>query len=548
MSRFEVNGLDHLYSTNVVPKPVEAAYIQRQVNILTSSILQLQSQLKDLQDQLGRHRGVLSPLRQFPVEVLSEIFTFVVPYVLGDYDRQDMLNLALVCKNWRNAVFLAHRLWSGLEVTLRTLPACSKITGWFGRSGNVPRTLKFVSHWHKGCTAEGSQCKRWAVPVAKLLTRGPSLHHLALDLSGIECFRSIVEALESCKVGMEQRPWDSVKKFTLSLQTDCNEPPPPSESIYKLLPPSVTSFHLTLPSAWDITAGEWELQDIFFTMPLHVPSSFLETLTTFFISCNWPGRQLFEVLQKCVNVLALTIDLQHEGPPYDLQDPFFLNLSDVRLVLPEVRTLRIHRCTPAGIHVLDFLQAPRLVALDLGFQGGGASELSAYHDFIEILQNLLLESECEETFQSFRLANARIKTQELKRLFSSSLCSIVIHLTLEDVTLVDELEYWDLYRFLSWPDHLPFLKTLELLRLPRLRSYIHELLDFLKERQPLEKRDGKVVLPTDGSGVSLLEKLVVTFEKDDSSLPRDVSLDDDERALIQEWRRYAHMFVSIGSM
>ena len=45
-----------------------------------------------------------------PVEVLSEIFTFVIPYVLGDCDRKDMLDLSLVCRNWRNAVYLVHLL------------------------------------------------------------------------------------------------------------------------------------------------------------------------------------------------------------------------------------------------------------------------------------------------------------------------------------------------------------------------------------------------------------------------------------------------------
>jgi hypothetical protein len=163
------------------------------------------------------------------------------------------------------------------------------------RSGNVPKTLKIVfdesiyDEWHEDCTARGSQCKLWAAPVAKVLTFGPSLQHLALELEGIKCFEHIVRALEPCKVGTEQRPWDTVRTFTLGLRKDCNEPPTPSESVYKHLPPSVTYFHLTLQNAWEFVGDDdaWDPQRfVFYSMPLHIPPNFVEKLTTFFISCN----------------------------------------------------------------------------------------------------------------------------------------------------------------------------------------------------------------------------------------------------------------------
>jgi hypothetical protein len=376
---------------------------------------------------------------------------------------------------------------------------------------------------------------------------------LSFELNGIKCFENIVKALESCKAGTEQRPWDSVRIFTLNLRKDCNEALPPSESVYKYLPPSVTSFHLTLPTAWVRNENhEWELQDILFTVPLHFPSNFLESLTTLFISCNWPGTQLFKVLQGCANVLSLTIDLQNGEPQYDFNDPFFQNLSDIPLVLPEVRTLRLRRCVPDGIYLLDLLQAPRLVTLDLEILGADISKPSVcqLHDhvsFTETIQNFLAQSECEETFQTFRLGDARIKTQELCQLFRSSL-SIVIHLTLENVTLVDGDDYRDLSDFLESPDYLPSLETLELLRLPRScrGCYTDYLLDSLWQRKPLERRDGQVVLPTDGlSGTGFLKKLIVTFKKDDSAYTGSFYHEDDGWP-VQDWRRYTNMFVSIG--
>jgi hypothetical protein len=61
---------------------------QRPVGDLASSISQLRSQL---QDQEAKHRGVLSSVRQVPGEVLSENFTFAVPYVLDQEERAHML-------------------------------------------------------------------------------------------------------------------------------------------------------------------------------------------------------------------------------------------------------------------------------------------------------------------------------------------------------------------------------------------------------------------------------------------------------------------------
>jgi hypothetical protein len=210
----------------------------------------------------------------------------------------------------------------------------------------------------------------------------------------------------------------------------------------------------------------------------------------------------------------------------------------------------MRRCTPDGIYLLDFLQTPRLVILDLDFQGGDISEPSAcqLHDhlsFTETIQNFFAQSECEETFQTFCLGNARIKTQELDQLFRSSLC-IVIHLTLENVTLVGGSNYRDLSETLQSPDHLPFLETLELLRLPGScrGDYIDALLCFLWCRQPVETYGGQVVLPIDGlSGIRFLKKLVVTFKEDDPPLPCSRGC---EQLMVPKWRRYANMFVSIG--
>ncbi|KAF6745513.1 hypothetical protein DFP72DRAFT_1051391 [Ephemerocybe angulata] len=136
---------------------------------LDHEILLAQGVLKDIEqrrnlllDQLARLddkrltvQGVLSAVRRIPLEILGDIFTEVLPFVLNHEARNELLNLVLVCKRWREACLLTKRLWSSI-----TIKACwcqgrdsasitwvhkheeisyKKMVAWLGRSGTIPK-------------------------------------------------------------------------------------------------------------------------------------------------------------------------------------------------------------------------------------------------------------------------------------------------------------------------------------------------------------------------------------------------------------------------
>ncbi|KAJ2936230.1 hypothetical protein H1R20_g864, partial [Candolleomyces eurysporus] len=134
--------LSYLLSSNAVPNPCEAASVQAEIDSLTSQISQLRARLKKREKNLRLYRAMLSPVRRVPAEIWAEIFVFVLPQKFFDGDhREQLMNLQLVCKTWRNAARLKHRLWSGLLIDmddLETFPPVEKIVEWLGRSGAVP--------------------------------------------------------------------------------------------------------------------------------------------------------------------------------------------------------------------------------------------------------------------------------------------------------------------------------------------------------------------------------------------------------------------------
>jgi hypothetical protein len=103
-------GLHRLLCSNAAPNACEATSFQLQINNITSQISQLHSRLAELEDQLRSYRAVLFPLRKMPAEILGEILLFFLPDVLKLGARNDLINIQLVCKNWRDAARLTHKL------------------------------------------------------------------------------------------------------------------------------------------------------------------------------------------------------------------------------------------------------------------------------------------------------------------------------------------------------------------------------------------------------------------------------------------------------
>jgi hypothetical protein len=69
-------GLEHLFSTNTAPIPLEILQIQNEIGTLTDAVRTLQAQLQEAEKQRRRYQDLLSPVRRTPPEVLGEIFIF----------------------------------------------------------------------------------------------------------------------------------------------------------------------------------------------------------------------------------------------------------------------------------------------------------------------------------------------------------------------------------------------------------------------------------------------------------------------------------------
>ena len=180
----------------------------------------------ELEEDLRRHRAVLSPVRQIPVEVLGEILSHVFPpsCVLGVDGRNRLVNLSLVCKRWRDAALCSRQLWSGVELMPNDF-SFEKVVSWLARSGSTPKTLgvslAFDDH-HDYCAQTGSICKSNSLLLAKLLTDGPALDHLSLKMVDTQCLRNLIDALHFYNIlsKPKARPWDSVRSLTMTVENE----------------------------------------------------------------------------------------------------------------------------------------------------------------------------------------------------------------------------------------------------------------------------------------------------------------------------------------
>lgn len=107
-----------------------AEKLQSQVD---DEIAQLQEQIRRLKTQ----RNSLTPIASFPVEVLTEIFLWLVQW--ADYHRpflntSDWITVTHVCRYWRQAALQDPNLWSRIPVRF---PA-DILQVWLERSKHVP--------------------------------------------------------------------------------------------------------------------------------------------------------------------------------------------------------------------------------------------------------------------------------------------------------------------------------------------------------------------------------------------------------------------------
>ncbi|KAJ2930129.1 hypothetical protein H1R20_g6939, partial [Candolleomyces eurysporus] len=477
-------SLARLFSTNITPNAAEITNIQQGVDALTEKIVRLKAQLEILEEDRREHQAILSFVRRIPAEVLGEIFKSMLPSVLNEEGRKQLVNLCLVCKPWCHAARLTHRLWSGLKIETEKEISYAKAVSWFRRSG-VPRILEINTGLGDACAAqEVTGCDLDRTELAQLLTEGPALDTLSLRCSSSRCFENLVDGLESRAKPPNPRPWDSIRSLTLDLEEEWNDASAPESGILTRIPASVTSFRLLLPS---VSQAEFRESD-FRGGELYIPPGFFERLISFTIGCDWEQATILFVLRHCTNVETLTIDFygSNISRPED-SDPLAGQILSGGLLLPNVRTLRL-QSMPSSSTIFQCIKTPSLINLNLNFGGIWLNEVR----FADRLKSFVKEqSSCEGSLSSISFQNVGLNSHELQSILRN--LPFVTRVTLDNLRLKPGGN--DIFFTLGrrGAEFLPNIEVLELLEMLPEDAPLKHLALFLAFRRDHEDRGGDMV-------------------------------------------------------
>ncbi|KAF6748467.1 hypothetical protein DFP72DRAFT_1174129 [Ephemerocybe angulata] len=368
MAPKDESSLLHILSSNVIPRPQEADFIRHEIRGMKSQISLLRSQLRSLEKRLLQHEMALSASRKVPFEILGEIFELLLPDVLDDADRKTLIDLTLVCKNWREAALQKHRLWSGISLELargkeKEIPVfyCGdKVTSWLGRAGGAPKTLKVAASCPEDdCYKKGAKkCHLSQPALVQLLTITiPTLHNLSLEALFSNCVENLIQAIST-------PIWEALPLQSLSVkfteQWYCAAKPASKHPLN--IPSATTALSVTLPRQ------DWYRGPPAGTGEIALKNDY-DRLTTIFLRIDWPKKALFDTLALCTKVENLTLDLQnHQGKTTD--DPIVKSYSASGIHLNNLRTLKLERIDRDGAWILQVLRAPSLADLSISFTSG----------------------------------------------------------------------------------------------------------------------------------------------------------------------------------
>ncbi|KAJ2913830.1 hypothetical protein MD484_g6587, partial [Candolleomyces efflorescens] len=500
--------LNAILYDNASPNPLEKASMRAGADAITHRISKLRSELEALENQLLKQKGAISAVRLMPLEVLGEIFELVLDYVLDNKSIKELVNLQLVCRQWRDAARITHRLWSKfMYLEKHDIPqliqARDSFKIWFKRAGNTPKMFSYLALGHKNCEAQDSKCKTVTGIFASLFTEGLWIDHLYFESWTLQCFLNFIEAVHSLQTEQYPRPFDSIRTFTLSL---CGPWKEPFDIVYQHIPKNTTTFRLYLPDFQKAYNPDfYEVGDVC------LPQGMLERLTSFSLLCDWPcPYPVLPSLRHCINLQTLVVDVFNqrvvevdwfsEDVPWEDNTTIF----EYGVFLPNLETLRL-RCI-RNISVLKLFNTPRLVELDIGFSG---VDLRNHPKLVDTIQHFVKRrSKCEETLRCFRLRDwfgMDGGAKELVNLFLE--LPLLTRITLDSVT---ESEYaWSLLADAKMENKtcLPNLEVLELLHGFNATGMNH-LFKFLESRRPYRLQRGQPVFegPPDS-----LKRLTVVY-------------------------------------
>jgi hypothetical protein len=228
----------------------------------------------------------------------------------------------------------------------------------------------------------------------------------------------------------------------------------------------------------------------------------LTNLTTFTFLCDWDSTMILEVLQLCVNVEVLTLDLKNSSVTHRRIPLPTSQLFQDGLLLPNVRVLRLRHMQHAA-HFIRLFKTPVLVELDISFANyENLEEPANVNDVMEASETLPLDivgfairSRCNERVRKLRLDSVSFKKSP------SIIKNILIHLPSLTHLALDHVHFDPSLFDVFSDDKNGFIPRVEVLELLRLAPDfpLHHLEDFVRRRRK------------PGSPPGSLKKLVTTF-------------------------------------
>ncbi|KAF5341048.1 hypothetical protein D9611_005938 [Ephemerocybe angulata] len=461
--------LSRVLWTNDAPSPAEETSLKQAVS-------KLERKLKTIQRNLDQHKGALSVIRRFPYEILGRIFCFTLHDLspLDKHGRSSLLKLGRVCRGWREASLLEHRLWSSLE--LGRAGTYEQVTTWLKRSGNVAKSLS--------TTLEKKEDNdRFAnSTIVRLLTDGPPFDHLYLSCGHVGALAQFIYHFGLARVGAPLRPWDGLRSLVIDI---CYQPDgasafdgetPPS-TIYSLLPP-VKSLVICLPNQDSI----FDLR-IPHDVPIGVTPTLLAGLTSLGFSCDWESDHILRMLQECTNLDHLIVEFDNLVIP--TVDPSERTYPLDGIQLTKLRSLELRWLRGPGrqLHILNYIVTPHLTSLAIVIEMDEDPTLLV--DTTQKITHFIKRSRCQDTLCSLRLQYIDPEDpQDFASIFS--LMPKLRQLTLQSV-MVDG-DFWCTLRDQNCLRHLEKLEVLQVTEVDYSRLFIREILRFLEEQGKREKK------------------------------------------------------------
>ncbi|KAF7967415.1 hypothetical protein HWV62_34389 [Athelia sp. TMB] len=165
-----VNDLLH----NSLPPQSDTANIDEKIRVsqIHATSSRPVAKRTDLCNYAAASKGLISPLRHLPAEILSEIFIHTLPpFPFELLPSETPLVLELVCRRWRDVIRATPALWSCIALRLHTRSRRRDLavaSACLARSGTHPLSISLDFDYYGG--SDGgypalalivAQCERW---------------------------------------------------------------------------------------------------------------------------------------------------------------------------------------------------------------------------------------------------------------------------------------------------------------------------------------------------------------------------------------------------